>query len=78
MTLLDTAGIRETDDPVEKEGVRRARERAAAADLVLWVEDALGSAAGAPKMARGPSAGAKKMDLLAGNNESILKSIATD
>jgi len=40
VTLLDTAGIRETDDPVEMEGVRRARERAAAADLVLWVEDA--------------------------------------
>jgi tRNA modification GTPase len=40
VTLLDTAGIRETEDPVELEGVRRARERAAAADLVLWVEDA--------------------------------------
>ena len=40
MTLLDTAGIRETSDPVELEGVRRARERAAAADLVLWVVDA--------------------------------------
>ncbi len=40
VTLLDTAGIRETDDPVELEGVRRARDRAAAADLVLWVIDA--------------------------------------
>jgi tRNA modification GTPase len=40
MTLLDTAGIRETDDPVELEGVRRARERANTADLVLWVVDA--------------------------------------
>ena len=40
VTLLDTAGVRESDDPVEQEGVRRARERAAAADLVLWVEDA--------------------------------------
>src|SRR5450755_864706 len=40
VTLLDTAGIRETDDPVEMEGVRRARDRAAAADLVLWVVDA--------------------------------------
>jgi tRNA modification GTPase len=40
VTLLDTAGIRDTDDPVELEGVRRARERAASADLVLWVVDA--------------------------------------
>jgi tRNA modification GTPase len=40
VTLLDTAGIRDTEDPVELEGVRRARERAAAADLVLWVVDA--------------------------------------
>ncbi len=40
VTLLDTAGIRETDDPVEIEGVRRARERAQGADLVLWVVDA--------------------------------------
>jgi tRNA modification GTPase len=39
VTLLDTAGIRETDDPVELEGVRRARERAGTADLVLWVVD---------------------------------------
>ncbi len=39
VTLLDTAGIRDGDEPVEQEGVRRARERAAAADLVLWVID---------------------------------------
>jgi len=40
LTLLDTAGIRDSADPVEQEGVRRARDRAAAADLVLWVVDA--------------------------------------
>ena len=45
VTLLDTAGIRDSDDPVEIEGVRRARERAAAADLVLWVVDARDMAA---------------------------------
>jgi tRNA modification GTPase len=39
VTLLDTAGIRETDDPVELEGVRRAQARARSADLVLWVAD---------------------------------------
>jgi tRNA modification GTPase len=39
-TLLDTAGIREPEHPVEREGVRRALARAQAADLVLWVVDA--------------------------------------
>jgi tRNA modification GTPase len=39
VTLLDTAGIRVSDDPVEQEGVRRARTRADTADLVLWVID---------------------------------------
>src|SRR5215203_2619794 len=45
VTVLDTAGIRESDDPVEQEGVRRARERAQEADLILWVDDAAASAA---------------------------------
>src|SRR3979490_461591 len=40
VTVIDTAGIRETDDPVEQEGVRRARARAAEADLGLWMIDA--------------------------------------
>jgi tRNA modification GTPase len=39
VTMIDTAGIRETDDPVEQEGVRRARAKAAEADLVLWLAD---------------------------------------
>ncbi|HEX4828208.1 MAG TPA: tRNA uridine-5-carboxymethylaminomethyl(34) synthesis GTPase MnmE, partial [Xanthobacteraceae bacterium] len=40
VTVLDTAGIRETNDPIEREGVRRASEQAASANLVLWVIDA--------------------------------------
>ena len=44
VTLLNTAGIRDSADPVEQEGVRRARVGAASADLVLWVIDV--SAAG--------------------------------
>src|SRR6202000_2528515 len=39
VTLIDTAGIRDTDDPVEQEGVRRARFRVAESDLVLWMTD---------------------------------------
>jgi tRNA modification GTPase len=43
--LIDTAGIRETDDPVEQEGVRRARAWAAEADLMLWLVDGDSAAA---------------------------------
>jgi tRNA modification GTPase len=37
--LVDTAGIRHTEDPIEAEGVRRAREALNSADLVLLVID---------------------------------------
>ena len=42
VVLVDTAGIRETSDPVEIEGVKRARARAENADLVLLLEAADG------------------------------------
>ncbi|MDA8121475.1 MAG: tRNA uridine-5-carboxymethylaminomethyl(34) synthesis GTPase MnmE [Deltaproteobacteria bacterium] len=38
--LVDTAGLRETEDPVEREGVRRSREILAGADLSLFLLDA--------------------------------------
>lgn len=37
VVLLDMAGLRDSDDPVEQEGVRRARQRIGEADLVLWL-----------------------------------------
>lgn len=37
VTLLDTAGLRDSDDPVEREGIRRAMDRAEAADLRLFL-----------------------------------------
>jgi tRNA modification GTPase len=40
VTLLDTAGLRDSDDPVEREGIARARRRAAEADLRLGMLDA--------------------------------------
>jgi len=56
VTVLDTAGIREANDPVEREGVRRANEQAASADLVLWVVDATeGQATPSPCRSVGPS-----------------------
>ncbi|MEL6693588.1 MAG: tRNA uridine-5-carboxymethylaminomethyl(34) synthesis GTPase MnmE, partial [Pseudomonadota bacterium] len=38
--ISDTAGLRETDDIVEAEGVRRARKAGAEADLRIWLFDA--------------------------------------
>jgi tRNA modification GTPase len=49
--LIDTAGVRETADPIEREGVRRAREKAAAADLVLLVLDGSGPLTAEDRMA---------------------------
>ncbi|MFO1159977.1 MAG: tRNA uridine-5-carboxymethylaminomethyl(34) synthesis GTPase MnmE [Reyranellaceae bacterium] len=40
VVLADTAGLRASDDPIEREGVRRAQARAAAADLRVLVLDA--------------------------------------
>ena len=42
VVLADTAGLRESGDAIEQEGVRRARARAAAADLRVLVLDASG------------------------------------
>ncbi|GGR47770.1 tRNA modification GTPase MnmE [Deinococcus seoulensis] len=39
VTLVDTAGIRDTDDAIEAAGVRQAVTLAAAADLILILED---------------------------------------
>ena len=39
VTLLDTAGLRETDDHVEGIGIERARARAASADLRVFLAD---------------------------------------
>ncbi len=52
VTLVDTAGIRDSDDPIEQEGVARARGRAQSADLTLWLDD--GAFHQAP-IARGPT-----------------------
>lgn len=40
LNIVDTAGIRDTQDVVEKIGVERAREHARDADLIIYVVDA--------------------------------------
>lgn len=66
--LADTAGLRDTLDEVEAEGVRRARRRAEAADLRLWVVDGSGGdATPAPDVLRaGDLCLVAKADLPAG------------
>ncbi len=39
LEAVDTAGVRATDDPIERAGVERALGLARTADLVLWVAD---------------------------------------
>lgn len=46
--LADTAGLRDTHDEIEAEGVRRARAWAASADLRIWVVDGASSAIDPP------------------------------
>lgn len=40
LTLVDTAGLRETDDVVEQEGIKRTRSAIEQGDLILYVIDA--------------------------------------
>jgi tRNA modification GTPase len=40
LRLIDTAGLRNSDDEIEREGIRRARRQIERADFVLYVVDA--------------------------------------
>src|SRR4029079_958259 len=69
VNLIDTAGIRDaSDDPIEQEGMRRARAQAARANLVLWIVDASTPEAGASRELLDPGVtrwtGVNKMDLV--------------
>jgi tRNA modification GTPase len=56
VVLADTAGLRESGDAIEQEGVRRAQARAQAADLRLLVLDATGEWQATMQALTGPSA----------------------
>lgn len=70
VTLSDTAGLRDSDDPVEAEGVRRARLRAEQADLRLWVR--------APGDPDGVAADYARPDDLVVCNKADLGAVAVD
>jgi tRNA modification GTPase len=61
--LFDTAGLRQSTEPVEAEGVERARQAAAAADCVVLVVD--GAVAEAPGVAQSARAEGLRVDVVA-------------
>jgi tRNA modification GTPase len=80
VTLVDTAGLRETNDPIEAEGVRRARARAREADIVLRLQQAGTPLQDSKDIASGDIAVATKIDLLSDSTitaQSLAVSVVT-
>jgi tRNA modification GTPase len=68
VVVADTAGLREAGDPIEAEGVRRAKARGEAADLKLVVVEAGGSLEGVAQLVdRNTIVVVNKIDLKPGN-----------
>jgi tRNA modification GTPase len=72
--LIDTAGLRETEDPVEREGVRRSRRILSESDLTLFILDASRAAHEGDRGAYGEVAGRPHLLLL---NKSDLPHLVT-
>jgi len=70
--LADTAGLRDTGDEIEAEGVRRARAWAAGADLRVWVVD--GAAQSAPE----PPGELRAGDVCVASKQDLGEGSATD
>lgn len=71
LTLVDTAGLRDSSDAVEAEGIRRAQAELERADLVVWVVDRQKAAGQAWDVPALPAAAARilvvnKIDLAGG------------
>jgi tRNA modification GTPase len=73
VVLIDTAGMRETSDPVEVEGVRRARARVATADLVLWLVDDSQADEGSEDISRNAWPVRTKADLIDSDTQRSLR-----
>ncbi len=72
VVLADTAGLRVSSEPVEMEGVRRARERAAAADFRLLVLDGSKAADDFPEIEAAHLVVLNKSDLVTRRQEARL------
>jgi tRNA modification GTPase len=73
VVLADTAGLRDVDDPIEQEGVRRARRRAEDAEIRLFVFDARH-----PADAAGAAAWPGPDTLLLANKTDLLSALDPD
>ena len=72
--LVDTAGIRDSADPIEQEGVARARRKAESADLTLWLDDGSG---GEPLSMGGATLAVRtKIDLKGADNSADPRNLA--
>ncbi|MFN0019856.1 MAG: GTP-binding protein [Pirellulaceae bacterium] len=71
--LVDSAGLRESNDAIEAAGVARATAGLADADLVLWVEDATATASPDPRVAR-PQVCAGVLELVVRNKADLIQS----
>ena len=70
LRLVDTAGIHDTEDTVEKIGVERAKEAAEKADLILWMIDAVAPQAPGEEMLAALS---KKQYIILINKEDLVE-----
>ncbi|RCW83908.1 tRNA uridine-5-carboxymethylaminomethyl(34) synthesis GTPase MnmE [Paracoccus lutimaris] len=68
VTFLDTAGLRDSDDPVESMGIQRARERAESADLRIHLAE---NGMSAEPVRDGDILVRSKADLISGSGISV-------
>lgn len=78
VVVSDTAGIREAQGAIEREGIRRTLAHAREADLVIWLSDATLSEAAPPtELGRHVLPVANKADLVPGLNAKLAVSAKT-
>lgn len=78
VVVSDTAGIRETEASIEKEGIRRTLERARDAELIVWMSEAGGAQTSPPGLLSGAGemfCVANKADLVAPGTGGDKKSV---
>ncbi len=70
-TLVDTAGLRAVEGAIEREGIRRAEERAGKADIVMWLGDVTAEMGEPPALAAKVLRVGTKIDLIDSETERV-------